>query len=223
MAGLLSGAAILQYLCPMQRTIAIALVAILCIVSFPASLASQTAAPSASETLVIGGGCFWCLEGAFEIVPGVLDVVSGYAAGSLAKPSYEEVCTGTTGHAEVVRISFDPTRVGLSALFDLFFTIHDPTTRDRQGADVGPQYRSIILYATDAQRRAAVAAIAKIQAGLAAPVVTELKPLKVFWMAEEYHQDYYKKHPDYGYCRLVVAPKVGKSEEWVKRSGLIKP
>ena len=170
---------------------------------------------NATKSLVLGGGCFWCLDGAFKVLPGVLGIVSGYAGGKTENPSYEEVCGGETGHAEVVRLDFDPSVLSIDRLFDLFFTIHDPTTRDRQGADVGPQYRSIILYANEKQKAAALAAIARAQTAWEAPILTELAPLGVFWPAEAYHQDYFAKNPNYGYCRAVVAPKVKKALAFV--------
>ncbi|HUX36979.1 MAG TPA: peptide-methionine (S)-S-oxide reductase MsrA [Rectinemataceae bacterium] len=166
---------------------------------------------NAIETLVLGGGCFWCLEGAFKVLPGVQGIVSGYAGGSAENPSYEEVCSGETGHAEVVRVDFDPTILAMGRLFDLFFVIHDPTTRDRQGADVGPQYRSIVLYADEGQKAAALEAMARARAGREAPIVTEILPLGDFWPAEAYHQDFFAKNPNYGYCRAVVAPKIKKA------------
>jgi len=172
------------------------------------------------ESIVLGGGCFWCLEGAFEIVPGVADVVSGYAGGNRASPSYEEVSAGLTGHAEVVRVSFDPAVVPLGKLLELFFTIHDPTTEDRQGADVGTQYRSVILYDGEGQKRAAEEAIAAAARHWQKPIVTELQPLREFWLAEAYHQDFFRNNPDYGYCRIVVRPKVDKAEAFVDRNGL---
>jgi peptide-methionine (S)-S-oxide reductase len=167
----------------------------------------------AYEEIVLGGGCFWCLEAAYEIVDGVLDVESGYSGGSTKDPSYEEVSSGRTGHAEVVRIRYDPSRIGLERIFDLFFLVHDPTTKDRQGADIGTQYRSIVLYANEAQRLAAEKAISLEAARWPRPIVTELKPLDAFYPAEEYHQDFYRKNPDYGYCRAVVRPKVEKVEK----------
>jgi len=183
-------------------------------------LAASAEVTRQASTLVLGGGCFWCLEGAFEIVPGVRDVVSGYAGGDMENPDYESVSTGATGHAEVVKITYDPAVIGLDRLLDLFFEIHDPTTRDRQGADVGSQYRSIILYADGDQKRAALSAIARHQVDWKAPIVTELKPLGIFWTAEDYHQDYFKKHPDQAYCRLVVAPKVEKAWDFVIKNKL---
>lgn len=174
---------------------------------------------SGLANLVVGGGCFWCLEAAYEIVPGVKDVESGYAGGSRQNPSYEQVTSGLTGHAEVVRIWYDPAQVGIEELFALFFTIHDPTTEDRQGADIGPQYRSVVLYQGDEQRASAAEAIAAAATQYRDPVVTELKALDTFWVAEEYHQDFLRKNPDYGYCQIVVAPKVRKAESFVEKLG----
>ncbi|HQO65515.1 MAG TPA: peptide-methionine (S)-S-oxide reductase MsrA, partial [Spirochaetales bacterium] len=148
-----------------------------------------------TKTIVLGGGCFWCLEAAFELVPGVVSVESGYAGGEREAPSYEQVSTGLTGHAEVVRVGFNPELVSLPTLFELFFRIHDPTTEDRQGADIGTQYRSIILYADEAQKKAAEAAIREAAPRYARPIVTELEALGAFWPAEDYHQDFYRKNP----------------------------
>jgi peptide-methionine (S)-S-oxide reductase len=163
------------------------------------------------HSLVLGGGCFWCLEAVFELVKGVSAVESGYAGGNLENPSYEQVISGRTGHAEVVNILFDPTVLSLDELFDLFFQIHDPTTKDRQGADIGPQYRSIILYADEAQKLAAEAAFSHWAPQYSRAIVTELVPLVAFWPAEEYHQDFFQRNPEYGYCQVVVAPKVQKA------------
>ncbi len=168
-----------------------------------------------SEQLVLGGGCFWCLEAVYEDVPGVLDVVSGYAGGQVEQPSYQQVLTGRTGHAEVVQITFDPTQVDLDKLLEIFWVIHDPTTTDRQGNDVGTQYRSIVLFGDDEQRRAVKANIAREEAagthrGL---FTTEVVALEHFWPAEETHQDYFRNNPDKPYCAFVVAPKVMKYRE----------
>lgn len=184
----------------------------------PPVAAAERAIPmdtTGMQTLVLGGGCFWCLEGAYEIVPGVADVESGYAGGSRDHPSYEQVSTGLTGHAEVVKIRFDPELVSLDSLLDLFFRIHDPTTKDRQGADIGSQYRSVILYADEAQRIAAEKAISAVAGRFRRPVVTEVEPLRSFWPAESEHQDFFRKNPDYGYCQIVVAPKVEKAKDFV--------
>ncbi|PYO41939.1 MAG: peptide-methionine (S)-S-oxide reductase [Gemmatimonadetes bacterium] len=164
------------------------------------------------EVATLAGGCFWCLEAAFQDLKGVESVQSGYAGGRVANPSYEDVCTGTTGHAEVVQITFDPQIITFDDLLHVFFTIHDPTTLNRQGADVGTQYRSAIFYHSPEQKATAERVIAELQAGKLwdEPVVTELKPLEAFYPAEEYHRDYYRRNPNQGYCRAVIAPKVAK-------------
>lgn len=163
-----------------------------------------------TESAVIGGGCFWCMDAVFERLPGVKSVTCGYAGGHAKNPDYEEVCTGATGHAEVVRIEFDPAVVTYSQLLDVFWDAHDPTTLDRQGGDEGTQYRSIILYANEAQRAAAEKSKAAAQARFSDPIVTEIVPLKEFYPAEEYHQHYFAKNPNAGYCRVVIKPKVTK-------------
>jgi peptide-methionine (S)-S-oxide reductase len=163
-----------------------------------------------NEQALLGGGCFWCLEAAYETMPGVLGVANGYAGGSLESPNYEQVCSGGSGHAEVVRITFDPKKLSYEAILELFWKIHDPTSLNRQGADVGEQYRSVIFYADEAQRAAAALSIVSAQAKLKAPIVTELLPAPMFWPAEEYHQGYFRKHPGEGYCRIVIAPKLHK-------------
>ena len=162
------------------------------------------------QTAVLGGGCFWCLEAVFAELRGVRRVVPGYAGGSVADPDYEQVCTGTTGHAEVVRISFDAEEISYADLLRVFFATHDPTTPDRQGPDTGTQYRSIILVADAAQQRTAEAARAEAAALWAAPIVTEIVPLDRFWEAEAYHHDYFASHPAQPYCAAVIAPKVAK-------------
>jgi peptide-methionine (S)-S-oxide reductase len=164
------------------------------------------------ELATLGGGCFWCLEAVFKDLKGVESVVSGYAGGHVDHPSYEQVCGGRTGHAEVVQIIFDPAVVSYRDLLDVFFTIHDPTTKDRQGADVGPQYRSIVLYHSPEQRTAAEQAIANLDAKGVwhAPIVTEVVPLERFYPGEAYHQDYFDQNPRQSYCQIVIAPKVAK-------------
>ncbi|MBN2353213.1 MAG: peptide-methionine (S)-S-oxide reductase MsrA [Spirochaetales bacterium] len=164
----------------------------------------------AMETAYFGGGCFWCIEAVFRDRPGVDEVVSGYAGGGTRDPSYEEVCTGTTGHAETVKIVFDPALVSYESLLELFFKAHDPTTPNRQGADVGTQYRSVIFYTSDAQRRTAEKAIREASAAYRRQAVTELKPFREFFKAEEYHQDYFRKNPGQGYCAVVIRPKLQK-------------
>ncbi|WP_457628888.1 peptide-methionine (S)-S-oxide reductase MsrA [Oceanithermus sp.] len=163
-----------------------------------------------SAFATLGGGCFWCLEAAFRPLRGVLEVTPGYSGGHTLRPTYEEVSTGTTDHAEVVRIAFDPREISYEQLLDVFFAVHDPTTKDRQGYDVGPQYRSIVLYENEAQKDAALRKI-KALSGLFKPrIVTEVKPLEHFWPAEPEHHRYYDKYPQDPYCQAVIAPKVGK-------------
>jgi peptide-methionine (S)-S-oxide reductase len=164
------------------------------------------------EIATLGGGCFWCLEAVFEQLEGVEKVESGYSGGTVANPSYRQVCTGTTGHAEVVQVTFDPQVITLKEILELFFTIHDPTTLNRQGADVGPQYRSAIFYHTQEQKGIAEQVIREIDAAQIwdAPIVTEVTPLTAFYKAEEYHQQYFRRNPGQAYCRVVIAPKVAK-------------
>lgn len=160
------------------------------------------------EVATFGGGCFWCLEAVFEETRGVIDVTSGYAGGHVENPSYEAVCTGTTGHAEVVQITFDTNVVSYEELLKIFWLIHDPTTLNRQGNDVGTQYRSVIFYHDEAQRKKAKASIEHFQTKFLKPIVTELSPLPIVYKAESYHQDYFKNNPSQGYCVFVVSPKV---------------
>ncbi|HYT16913.1 MAG TPA: peptide-methionine (S)-S-oxide reductase MsrA [Thermoplasmata archaeon] len=164
------------------------------------------------ETISLAGGCFWCLQPVFQELRGVERVEVGYSGGKVQNPSYEMVCTDTTGHAEAVQIVFDPTIVSLVEILRIFFTVHDPTTLNRQGADFGTQYRSAVFYSNDEQKAAAQKVIGELQDAKlwAHPFVTELSPLSAFYLAEEYHQDYFRKNPTAGYCRAVVAPKVAK-------------
>lgn len=162
------------------------------------------------EVATLAGGCFWCVEGAFTPLRGVDSAVSGYINGAVVNPTYEAVCSGRTGHAEAVQITFDPAVLPLKRVLDIFFTVHDPTQLNRQGNDHGTQYRSGIYFHTDAQRDAANAYIREQQAAYSAPIVTEVVPAQVFYPAEEYHQRYYEKNPNAGYCRAVVRPKVDK-------------
>lgn len=163
------------------------------------------------ETATLGGGCFWCLEAVYDQLRGVVDVVSGYAGGAVARPSYEQVCTGRTGHAEVVQITFD-TSVTFRQILEVFFTVHDPTTLNRQGADVGTQYRSAIFYHSPEQKATAEQVIAEMTAARVWPstIVTQLVPFEAFYPAEDYHQEYFARNPQQGYCQVVVAPKVAK-------------
>lgn len=167
---------------------------------------------SGTETATLAGGCFWCLEAVFDHLKGVSGVVSGYAGGKIPNPSYELVCTGMTGHAEVVQVAFDPSVISFQNLLEVFFAIHDPTTRDRQGADVGSQYRSAVFYHSAEQQKTALAVIEELERARVwnAPVVTEVVPLSQFFPAENYHQDYFERNPGQGYCRVVIAPKVAR-------------
>jgi peptide-methionine (S)-S-oxide reductase len=167
------------------------------------------------ETATLGGGCFWCLDAVYRDLRGVERVVSGYAGGTHPAPSYEQVCSGATGHAEVLQITFDPSVITYRELLDVFFTIHDPTTLNRQGADVGTQYRSVIFTHSDEQQRIAEDTIAALTAQRLweDPIVTEVLPAPPFYPAEEYHQDYFRRNPGQGYCRIVIAPKVAKARK----------
>jgi peptide-methionine (S)-S-oxide reductase len=172
-----------------------------------AAIAETTAK---TEEAVIGGGCFWCTEGCYQLVPGVLKVTSGYAGGHVENPTYEQVCTKTTGHAEVIKIEYDPAKVSFKDLVDLFWFVHDPTTYHRQGADEGPQYRSIILYANEAQKQAAEQSKKEHEKEFSAPITTEIVPLTKFYAAEKYHQNFANNNPNQGYVCAVVKPKVEK-------------
>lgn len=176
----------------------------------------KTNAPSPMKTTnqleraTLGGGCFWCMEAVFERVPGVRAVTSGYAGGHTVNPTYKQVCTGETGHAEVVQIEYDPAQVTFEQLLELFWKAHDPTSLNRQGADVGTQYRSVIFYENERQKAAAEKSRAEAARRFSKPIVTEIAPLKAFYPAETYHQDYYRKNPDAAYCRMVIRPKLEK-------------
>jgi peptide-methionine (S)-S-oxide reductase len=164
-------------------------------------------------SLVLGGGCFWCTEAAYEILPGVKAVTSGYAGGKEPNPTYEQICAHVTGHAEVIKIDYDPAVVSLETLLDYFWSVHNPTQVGGQGNDHGPQYRSIILYTDDTQKAAAMKS--RIEAGktFRDPITTEIVPLTKFWPAEAYHQDYFARNPHAGYCSFVIAPKIKKLKE----------
>jgi|EP01034_Spumella_vulgaris_P043164 peptide-methionine (S)-S-oxide reductase len=170
----------------------------------------MTSNAAATEVAVLGGGCFWCTEAVYLEVRGVRSVQSGYTGGQQPDPTYEQVCTGATGHAEVVRIEFDPAVISYRDLLEIFFTIHDPTTLNRQGNDVGTQYRSVIYYQSPEQEATARQVIAEMAVVWDAPIVTELSPAQPFYKAEDYHQNYFEQHPLQGYCAFVVAPKVAK-------------
>ncbi len=171
------------------------------------------------ETATLGGGCFWCVEAALRRIEGVEDVTSGYAGGHLEDPTYEQVCAKTTGHAEVVQVAFDPEEITYRELLEVFFTIHDPTTKDRQGNDVGPQYRSIVLTHDDQQHETAQTVIAWLEdEGIWEGIVTEVEPLETFYEAEDHHQGYYEKNPSQGYCQAVIDPKLQKlRKRWADR------
>ncbi|MBN1430957.1 MAG: peptide-methionine (S)-S-oxide reductase MsrA [Anaerolineae bacterium] len=171
--------------------------------------------PSKYEVATFGAGCFWCIEAVFQRLRGVEQVVSGYAGGQIEHPSYERVCSGTTGHAEVVQISYDPTIITFVDLLEVFWHIHDPTSLNRQGADVGTQYRSAIFYHTEEQKAAAEKSKHEAEASgnWSKPIVTEITPFTCFYEAEPYHQDYYRLNPNQGYCRLVIDPKIRKFQK----------
>jgi len=164
------------------------------------------------ETAVFGGGCFWCLEAVFQRLPGVQSVESGYMGGQVENPTYKQVCTGMTGHAEVVRVAFDPSQISYRDLLEVFFATHDPTTLNRQGNDVGTQYRSVIFYNSEAQRRAAEQVVAELTAAreFSGPIVTVIEPEAAFFVAEGYHQNYFNENSEQPYCRVIIAPKLEK-------------
>lgn len=167
------------------------------------------------EIATLGSGCFWCSEAVFSSIRGILKVESGYSGGHVENPSYEQVSTGTTGHAEVVQLTLDPDEISYKEILEIFFATHDPTTPDRQGNDVGTQYRSLILYHDQKQKETAEQVIKEFDSQNLwdAPIVTQVEPFKVFYRAEDYHKDYFKRHPEEAYCRLVIAPKIAKLQE----------
>ena len=165
------------------------------------------------QTATLGGGCFWCTEAVFQQIRGVIKVESGYCGGQVHNPTYEQICTGQTGHAEVVRLRFDPALITYAEILEIFFTIHDPTTLNRQGADRGTQYRSVIYYHDQTQQQIAQATMQKMAAIWDDLIVTELSMAPQFYMAEDYHQNYFRQHPEQGYCSFVVAPKVAKARK----------
>lgn len=195
----------------------------------PANMSKQenqtVTSSQGGEVVTLGGGCFWCIEAVFEELHGVEQVESGYSGGRVDDPTYEQACTGTTGHAEVVQVTFDPKIISLKEILEVFFTVHDPTTLNRQGADVGTQYRSAIFYRSEEQKTIAEEVIRDIQTSKLwkAPIVTELVPFKAFYKAEDYHQEYYKKNPGQAYCRIIIEPKIKKFREHMKNSKLQKP
>jgi peptide-methionine (S)-S-oxide reductase len=169
-----------------------------------------------TEIATLGGGCFWCTEAEYQMLPGVISVTSGYAGGTKENPTYKEVCTGDTGHAEVIQIVYDPKVVSYEKLLETFWEVHDPTTLNRQGPDSGTQYRSIILYSNEAQKAAAEKSKMAAQKHFKDPIVTEIVPLTKFYPSEDYHHDYYRTHPNQPYCRMIIRPKVEKFEKKLK-------
>ncbi|MEK7286150.1 MAG: peptide-methionine (S)-S-oxide reductase MsrA [Nitrospirota bacterium] len=162
------------------------------------------------ETITLGGGCFWCLDAVFSALKGVDQVCSGYAGGHVVSPTYHQICTGTTGHAEVVQVSFEPTVISLKEILTVFFVLHDPTTLNRQGGDIGTQYRSAIFYHSETQKPIVQMVMDEMKAIWSAPIVTAVSPLDLFYPAEDYHQHYYAQNPSQGYCQAVIAPKMVK-------------
>lgn len=176
---------------------------------------AQPARAANLETATFGAGCFWCVEAVFQRLKGVESVASGYSGGKAANPTYEQVCTGTTGHAEVCQITYDPRQLSFEQLLEVFWKTHDPTTLNRQGNDVGTQYRSVVFYHSEEQKKLAQQYKARLDSSGAfpAPIVTEIAPFTVFYKAEDYHQNYYRENPSQGYCRMVIAPKMEKFEK----------
>lgn len=179
---------------------------------------SQNKKASNLETITLGGGCYWCVEAVYENLDGVKSVVSGFSGGKVANPTYEEVCTGETGHAEVVQITYDKNVTDINEIFKVFFTVHDPTTLNRQGADVGTQYRSVIFYKNEEQKKAAQSIIAELNKAKVYnnPIVTKVEPFKAFYKAEDYHQNYYANNKNQPYCKMVIQPKLEKFEKVFK-------
>jgi peptide-methionine (S)-S-oxide reductase len=183
---------------------------LLIVTTMNAAPEKNTGSDTNLQTATFGGGCFWCGEAVFQRIPGVKSVVSGYAGGTKENPTYEEVCHGNTGHAEVIQIKFDPKVISYDKLLEVFWEAHDPTTLNRQGHDTGTQYRSIILYSDDEQKKAAEASKAAAQKNFKDPIVTQIVPLKKFYAAEDYHQNYYNQHGSQGYCSFIIRPKLQK-------------
>lgn len=183
-----------------------------------ANYANTSGNTTSIDTITLGGGCFWCVEAVYEMLDGVIKVESGFSGGTIKNPSYREVCTGLTGHAEVAQITFDGSKTSIDEILKVFFTVHDPTTLNRQGADVGTQYRSVIFYRNDQQRTIANSIINEFNKNkvYANPVVTQLVPFSVFYKAEDYHQDYYNQNKDTPYCKMVIQPKLEKFEKVFK-------
>ncbi|HXK60887.1 MAG TPA: peptide-methionine (S)-S-oxide reductase MsrA [Acidobacteriota bacterium] len=186
-------------------------------------MSDQQASGKSEEVITLAGGCFWCVEAIFDDLKGVKQVESGYSGGHVPNPTYEQVCSGRTGHAEVIEVTFDPQVISLEDILRIFFTVHDPTTLNRQGPDVGTQYRSAIFYRNEEQKRVAQEVMQEVEASKIwdDPLVTQLEPFQAFYRAEDYHQEYYASNPNQPYCRVIIAPKVAKFREkyrsWLKR------
>lgn len=197
-----------------KKLISLYILTIACALSISAC-AQSTNSMSTNKTEIadFGGGCFWCMEAVFERLPGVISVTSGYAGGHTENPTYHDVCSGTTGHAEITQIEFDPAKISYDKLLEVFWQAHDPTTLNRQGADEGTQYRSIILYRDEKQRLEAEKSKLEAQKNFKHPIVTEIVPLKKFYPAEDYHQQYYDENSNAPYCQIVIAPKLNKLEK----------
>jgi len=191
---------------------------LICLFALSLSGFAQTKKASNLETITVGGGCYWCVEAVYENLNGVKSVVSGFSGGKVANPTYEEVCTGTTSHAEVVQITYDKNVTDLNEIFKVFFTVHDPTTLNRQGADVGTQYRSVIFYKNEEQKKAAQSIIAELNKAKVydSPIVTKVEPFTKFYKAEDYHQNYYANNKSQPYCKMVIQPKIEKFEKVFK-------
>lgn len=191
---------------------------LICLFALSLNGFAQNKKASNLETITLGGGCYWCVEAVYENLDGVKSVVSGFSGGNVANPTYEEVCTGETGHAEVVQITYDKTVTDINEIFKVFFTVHDPTTLNRQGADAGTQYRSVIFYKNDEQRKAAQSIIAELNKAkvYSSPIVTKVEPFKKFYKAEDYHQNYYANNKNQPYCKMVIQPKIEKFEKVFK-------
>lgn len=191
---------------------------LICLFALSLNGFSQNKKASNLETITLGGGCYWCVEAVYENLNGVKSVVSGFSDGNVPNPTYEEVCTGETGHAEVVQITYDKNVTDINEIFKVFFTVHDPTTLNRQGADVGTQYRSVIFYKNEEQKKAAQSIIAELNKAkvYSNPIVTKVEPFKAFYKAEDYHQNYYANNKSQPYCKMVIQPKIEKFEKVFK-------
>ena len=191
---------------------------LICLFALSLSGFAQNKKTSNLETITLGGGCYWCVEAVYENLDGVKSVVSGFSGGKVANPTYEEVCTGETGHAEVVQVTYDKNKTDINEIFKVFFTVHDPTTLNRQGADVGTQYRSVIFYKNDEQRKAAQSIIVELNKAkvYSSPIVTKVQPFTKFYKADDYHQNYYANNKSQPYCKMVIQPKLEKFEKVFK-------